>query len=66
MARALMRIHDALDPEGTAIVPVFVPDPISPQVIGVPHQQATSTGSIACAAVTSTTPRWSSRRYRMR
>ncbi len=47
MARALMRIHDALDPEGTAIVPVFVPDPISPQVIGVPHQQATSTGSIA-------------------
>lgn len=47
MARALMCIHDALDPEGTAIVPVFVPDPISPQVIGVPHQQATSTGSIA-------------------
>ncbi len=46
MARALVSIRDALTPDGTAIVPLFVPEPVTPEAVGVPTWQETPTGWI--------------------
>lgn len=44
MAQALASIHRALDDGGTAVVPLFVPEPVPPEQIGVPVRQETATG----------------------
>lgn len=51
MAQALSRIKQALAPDGTAIIPLFVPEPVSSEEIGVPTRQTTPTGWIACQIV---------------
>lgn len=48
MTQALLRIRDALADGGVAIVPLFVPDPIDPETIGIPRRQDTVTGWMAC------------------
>lgn len=47
MAQALVSIQNALTAQGTAIVPLFVPEPVASQSIGVPMRQETATGWMA-------------------
>lgn len=46
MAQALSRIEQTLSPDGTAVIPLFVPEPMSGDKIGVPTRQVTPTGWI--------------------
>lgn len=46
MARALSRIEQVLASDGTAVIPLFVPEPVSIDEIGVPTRQDTPTGWI--------------------
>ncbi|MGH3445838.1 MAG: hypothetical protein ACRDPB_10725, partial [Nocardioidaceae bacterium] len=46
MAQALSRVERALAPDGTAVIPLFVPEPVGSDDIGVPTRQATATGWI--------------------
>lgn len=51
MAQALASIHSALDEGGTAVVPLFVPELVPPERIGVPVRQGTATGWIGWQVV---------------
>lgn len=44
--RALARIRAHLEPEGSALIPLFVPTPMPPSVIGVPRTHVTDGGVI--------------------
>ena len=46
MAQALASIANVLTEDGTVIVPLFVPEPVSPKEAGVPKRQVTPTGWI--------------------
>ncbi len=43
--RALARIRAHLEPDGSALIPLFVPDPIPEEVVGVPRTHVTDDGS---------------------
>lgn len=43
-AAALARIASHLDPDGAALVPLFVPDPVEPAALGVPREHVRSDG----------------------
>lgn len=44
MGVALAAIATALAPDGTAVIPLFVPEPVDPDTIGVPRRQKQSDG----------------------
>jgi hypothetical protein len=43
--RALARVRAHLEPDGSALIPLFVPDPIPPVVLGVPRTHTTDGGA---------------------
>ncbi|MGH7757815.1 MAG: class I SAM-dependent methyltransferase [Candidatus Dormibacteria bacterium] len=47
MAKALSKIEQTLTSDGTAVIPLFVPEPVGVDEIGVPARQDTPTGWIA-------------------
>jgi SAM-dependent methyltransferase len=47
MAAALASVARALAPGGTAVVPLFVPEPVDPDTFGVPRRQAQPDGWIS-------------------
>lgn len=48
---ALVRIHDHLAPDGTALVPLFVPEPVAPEELGLPREHRTGAGELLRVAV---------------
>ena len=43
--RALARIRAHLEPEGSALIPLFVPEPVSPELLGVPRTSVAADGA---------------------
>ena len=50
--RALARIRSHLEPDGSALVPLFVPRPVLPSAIGVPRTHVTADGTTLRFTVT--------------
>lgn len=44
--RALLRIRDHLEPDGTALIPLFVPEPYPPEAIGTAREHRTKEGEL--------------------
>ncbi|MBZ2195825.1 class I SAM-dependent methyltransferase [Occultella gossypii] len=54
-ARALARIRAHLTDGGTALVPLFIPDPVAPSAIGIASESTTADGArLRCTTVAST------------
>lgn len=51
MQQALHAICRALSPDGTAVVPLFEPEPVGSEKVGTTTQQETPQGAIACRVV---------------
>ena len=43
--RALARIRAHLEPDGSALIPLFVPEPVPPQLVGVPRTDVAPDGA---------------------
>ncbi|HVE95163.1 MAG TPA: class I SAM-dependent methyltransferase [Acidimicrobiales bacterium] len=51
--RALQRIHDHLLPGGSALIPLFIPAPTAPPLLGVPREHRTEDGTVMKVAFVS-------------
>ncbi|HET7385843.1 MAG TPA: class I SAM-dependent methyltransferase [Nocardioidaceae bacterium] len=51
MSQALSRIAEVLSPDGSAVIPLFVPESVGSEDIGAPTRESTSMGWIQCQVV---------------